>query len=150
MSHITTINNGKLRGRVIKISFSRLMPSAPSIADKQSSTYNTPANFIFPKLIMSEDLGPVLQQLGQLQGQMQSMVSAQHQQLKQAADLNVTMRIEIEKVNNSITNHKDILEKRQDKLELKLESLKVKVSFIAAAVALGANIAIQIVFKLWQ
>lgn len=150
MSHITTINNAKIRGRVMKISLFSVMPSPSRVVSRRASTYNKLDTFLFPRLIMAEDLGSVLQQLGQLQGQMQSMVSAQHQQLKQAADLNVTMRIEIEKINNAISSHKDVLEKRQDKLELKLENIKVKVSVIAAAVAVGVNIAVQFIFKFWK
>ena len=146
MSHITTINEGILKGHVIKISQLPFMV----VVDKQEANYNKPVTSSRSRLIMAEDTGPIFQQLGQLQGQMQSMVSAQHQQLKQAADLNVTMRIEIEKVNNSISTHKEVLEKRQDRLELRLENIKVKVSIIAAGVAVGVNIAVQVAFKFWK
>lgn len=146
MSHITTINEGILKGHVIKISQLPFMV----VVDKQEANYNKLVTSSRSRLIMAEDTGPIFQQLGQLQGQMTSMVSAQHQQLKQASELNVTMRVEIEKVYNSISSHKDVLEKRQDRLELKLENLKVKVSMIAAGVAIGVNIAVQLAFKLWQ
>lgn len=149
MSRIITISSGKLKGRVIKISLMPFNSHRTTVVEKEPSTYNKPSTF-FPPLIMSDEYGPILQQLGQLQGQMQSMVSAQHQQLKQAADLNVTMRIEIEKVNNSISTHKEVIEKRQDKLEVKLENIKVKVSIIAGGVAIGVNVAVQVIFHLWK
>lgn len=101
-----------------------------------------------PKVSMAENEGPIYQQIGHLQGQMTSILSAQQSGVRQIAEMGTSLRIELERMNTGVEEKFKKLEarheendKRHNKVDLKIARLQWEQALYSAGISIGVSIA---------
>ena len=102
-----------------------------------------------PELNHGED-GPLYQQIGHLQGQMDSVLTSQHNTFKQISKLEMLVRTDLEKFVQNMNDRFRIMELDQASLKLKIARLRWNQNLISGGISLGIGIMTQVIFHFWK